>query len=650
MKKTLLSLFLFFALFFNAKAQLTVTNAPPYDQASYLVQNILLGQGVTVSNITYTGDPAAIGFFQNGLTTNPTIGIDSGLIICSGPITVAPGPTNTNPAAGADNGQPGDVDLSTIVNPNMTFNAAILEFDFITYADTVKFDFVFASEEYPEYTCCSVNDVFGFFISGPGINGPYTNNAENIALIPNTTTPIQINTVNGPYAPVSYCDATAPCCGGYPQFYVDNSGWTNPPTNLSPTSVEYDGFTTVLTAISPVQCGQVYHIKIAISDVGDGIFDSGVFLKAGSFSASGILVDANISYGGPNDSTLFEGCGTACLLLTRSGDLSSADTVALTIGGQAVNGVDYTPSLPSQVIFQPGDDTIQICITALNENVLEGLELVSITATSNTICTQSNSAVLEFYVGDYTPLNLAASSDTTICPNTQLFLNAQASGGVQPYSYSWSTGSNNQTIIVTPTANTSYTVTVTDSCNSPVQTQIINVIVAPTGPAITTPDYTVCEGEQITINMVVSGGAPSFSCNWTTISGNDTIPQTVCNSSYSYTPTSNGTFLVSITDGCSRTDVDTISVVIETDCSIIVPNVFTPNGDGINDFFSFENLENFPGSRFVVYNRWGNIIYDDASYQNNWSGDNHSDGTYYFILYLPDGKTIPGYLTLLRKK
>lgn len=639
----------FIAIVHSGFSQLAVTSAPPYNTPNYLVQNVLLGSGVTVSNITFTGSPSAIGFFSSGLTTNPTIGLDSGILIGSGDIIIAPGP-NLSASNGNDNSMPGDPDLGQIVSPNQTFNAAILEFDFITYADTVKFDFVFASEEYPEYTCCTVNDVFGFFISGPGINGPYTNNAANIALIPSTTVPIQINTVNGPCAPVSYCDASSPCCGGYPQYYVDNSGWTNPPTNLSPTSVEYDGFTTVLTAMSPVQCGQTYHIKIAISDVGDGIFDSGVFLKAGSFSGSGIAIDANISYGGPNDSTLFEGCGTACLLFTRAGNLNESDTVTLNLGGQVTNGVDFTPAIPSQVIFAPGVDTIVICLTAVSDNFVEGLESVVLTAVSSAFCTQSDSVNLTFYLGDYTPLVLAASNDTTVCPNTPINLGANASGGVQPYAYSWSTGATTQNIVVSPSTNTTYTVTVTDSCNSTAQTQVINVNIAMIGPSITSNDYSICEGELLTLNTNYSGGAPPFTCNWMTLTGPDTLPTSYCSGAYSFTPTGNGTFVFTITDGCNRTDRDTVNVTVKPDCIIIIPNVFTPNGDGQNDFLVFDNLENFPDSRLVIYNRWGNKIYENSNYLNNWNGDGKSDGVYYFILTLKNGEEYPGFVQILGSK
>jgi hypothetical protein len=106
-------------------------------------------------------------------------------------------------------------------------------------------------------------------------------------------------------------------------------------------SIQYDGFTVPLTAIAPVQCGSTYHIKIAIADAGDGSWDSGVFLEAGSFTSVGVQIIPEISYGGANDSTLYEGCGNACIYFVRTSNIAVQDTINITIGGTAVNGTDY---------------------------------------------------------------------------------------------------------------------------------------------------------------------------------------------------------------------------------------------------------------------------------------------------------------------
>ena len=148
-----------------------------------LVQNILLGQGVTVSNVLYNGSPSAIGSFQ---AANTSLGIDEGIILTTGTvIDNGSGPQGPNNQAGAgmDNNLGGSALLSGLIGGTQTYNAAILEFDFIPYSDTVRFKYVFGSDEYPEFAppnSSTFNDVFGFFISGPGITG-----IQNIAQLPN---------------------------------------------------------------------------------------------------------------------------------------------------------------------------------------------------------------------------------------------------------------------------------------------------------------------------------------------------------------------------------------------------------------------------------------------------------------------------------
>ena len=120
-----------------------------------------------------------------------------------------------------------------------------------------------------------------------------------------------------------------------------------------------------------------------VTDGGDDILDSGVFLEEGSFSSQGVTIVPEISYGGTNDSTLYEGCGLAFIYFVRTSNLANADTVNLTIGGSAVNGVDYNTGvpgvpLPNQLIFAAGQDSISYCINAVSDGVLEGLDTIQL--------------------------------------------------------------------------------------------------------------------------------------------------------------------------------------------------------------------------------------------------------------------------------
>jgi len=251
---------LIFLLFFaqnDATAQLVVKDIYTPQQ---LVQNFLAGPGITISNIIYTGSDSAIGFFD-GTSTN--LGLDSGIIIASGNIKNAIGPNQFEYKSSAFF-LPGDVDLD-LTTGQTTFDAAVLEFDFVSDFGSVEFNYVFASEEFLEFVNSGVNDAFGFFISGPYINGAYSNSSENLAIIPGNNTTVSIDNVN---------------LDSNPEYYTDNA---------SGTTIEYDGFTKKLTATADVMCGVTYHIKIVIADAGDDIYDSGVFLQASSLHSSDIL-------------------------------------------------------------------------------------------------------------------------------------------------------------------------------------------------------------------------------------------------------------------------------------------------------------------------------------------------------------------------
>lgn len=260
---------------FTTRAQLMVSNT--VQTPAQLVSDVLVDASVVPDNITFNGSALSANqvrsqaAFFNTNFNGTNLGIQSGVLLATGNAQVAIGPNNSGNAS-----QPpapghaivGDPDLQLLAPGNSIDNTTILEFDFVASGTELNFDYVFASEEYPEFANTSYNDVFGFFLSGPGISGPFSNNAKNIALIPGSTTPISINNVNNGQTNNGPCDNCA--------YYVNNGTGSTPAVN---TTIQYDGFTTVLRASSSLICGQTYHIKLAIANVGDGSYDSAVFLK-----------------------------------------------------------------------------------------------------------------------------------------------------------------------------------------------------------------------------------------------------------------------------------------------------------------------------------------------------------------------------------
>lgn len=674
----------FFVIVFTTglKAQLTVGG--PGSPTS-LVQNTLVGTGVTVNNVTFNGSGIAYGTF-NGANSN--IGLPSGVIITTGSRSIAPGPNNIA-SAGVDNGVPGDLTLTAISGFD-TYDASVLEFDFIPQSGQISFNYVFASEEYPEFVGQIYNDVFAFFITGPNPGGGNYNNS-NIALIPGTSTPVAINNVNQ----ISYTN-----------YYVDNSG--------GPT-VQYDGFTKPLTAQANVVPCETYHIKICIADAGDGIYDSAVFLEALSFSSSTNDVIATVTYGN-NNSLLYEGCGQANIKFTKSVATQVAETFDVTITGTATNGVDYS-QFPTQVTFQPGDTVVIVPLVPIFDGVSEPNETVTITITQD-ICGTIVTKDVTLTITNVEPLlvDVTPALTTLICPNVPTQLTANVTGGISPYTYTWDNGLVGQTITVFPQQTTTYTVTVTDNCNS--QTAQGQAVIDLPGyiplDLITPPDTTICPGDSILLFVSSFGGRgdteitfswdnnlgdgsskwvkPSAltiytvtvtdSCGttvtkeivvdvlptnaefdyfylenrkikfldqsssdvlnwyWDFGDGNTSIEQNPLHT-YADTGLYRVTLIVENKYGC--TDTITKNVRAYPDYTLYVPNAFTPNGDDINENFSGLG-QGFVNYEMYIFNRWGEPIFKSTDYANRWDGRDKSgqispQGIYVYLIKV---KTPPG--------
>jgi hypothetical protein len=230
--------------------------------------NNIVGPGITVSNITYTGTTQQIGVF--GGASN--IGFAGGVVISSGATTELVGPASAQSDGQINVSDISNADLLSVANLaatavgsgtiTSTTDAAILEFDFVPVSNLVSFNFVFASEEYLNWVNTQYNDVFGFFVAGPGISGPYAspagfpNGSTNLALVPGTNTPITISTIHP---------------GLNSQYYVSNTSGTTHAMN---------GFTTPIPITFSVICGETYHFKFAVADCEDNNFSTAVFMHA----------------------------------------------------------------------------------------------------------------------------------------------------------------------------------------------------------------------------------------------------------------------------------------------------------------------------------------------------------------------------------
>lgn len=525
-----------------------------------LVQEVLLGSGVSVSNITFNGQPGNVMNNQIGryLGSSNFIDFNDGIILATADAGIATEPF----LGGPDNSVGGDLDLYAIANlAGTTFpvnDNAILEFDFVPTGDSLQIRFVFASNEYTTFTCSQYNDPFGFFISGPGLNGPFTNNAENVALIPGTNIPITINSVNQGYPSGTYSAQT--CLDANPNYVADTQYYVANDQS-DPNDLQFPGMTVTITAYAEVICGETYHIKIGVADVSDSSVDSAVFIEAASFQ-SNLFIDASLEIPvGVNDSTLFDGCGQAFLTFERPGDSSLVETVYLEYSGDAINGVHYT-ELPDSIVFDVNQTSITFPLIVPPGADVTGMMQAIVTITN--IASQCSGDVLtsefSFWVSSVEPLEATFEDvDVGDC-GEEVTIGPTPSQGYGVYTFDWDNGETTPTITVTPEVTTTYNVIVGDTCGmAPVAGTItINVPVY--------PDVTVEAGPDVTLNTcleeaalagTVAGGNGVYTFEWH--NGQDLIGTT---QNINYAPPGTSTMYFTGTDACGSSATDSLVISV----------------------------------------------------------------------------------------
>ncbi|MDA0304229.1 MAG: choice-of-anchor L domain-containing protein [Bacteroidetes bacterium] len=702
------------------------------------VNTVLLGEGVEAFNVTYTGGLSQLGYLTQG---EDSFSIASGLVLSSDASENLECSINTcDDCLGGAFADPDLLDIANSVPPmigqNFTVTSVndgcVLEFDFVSGGDSISFNYVFGSDEYETWINTQYNDVFAFFLSGPGITGPFDSpagfpdGAVNIAGVPDTDPilPITISSVNS---------------GTNAVYYEDNQGGTD---------VCINGYTVPFTAEYAVQCGATYHIKLAIADGSDTALESIVVLEEGSFSSNAFDLVASASVSGNQiflgDTTVVEYCNDAIFQIIRP-SATTEDTLNVTISGTATNGVDYD-TIDPEVIMLVGQYIYDLPLVVVGDEDPEGSETVTIEYLYTNLCGDSVLRSATLVIEDFEQTTLDFESPVLICQG-EAVLEVNPISGYGPYTYSWTTGPNDTlavNIISTDVAGQA-TVTVTDVCGRPVegtlmyaeppewfasitqllddpvicpgdsvylqantipeelgpleyvwstggdvQTELVNLdttttvvltvtdaceienvveweVEIPVYDPITGDEDDVCIGLQASLGL--DGGSGSytfFTWQYSNFDSNQNpqdsvwvpVDQTLDTLVTFFGPFGNyqsttqpGAMQVWAIDQCGSDASFMISLVA---CDTEIPNVFSPNNDTHNDFFRIPGIEGFPNSSVEIFNRWGNLIFQDDDYKGGWdgrmNGDPVSDGTYYYVLRRSDGETFYGPLTILRKR
>ncbi|WP_185783334.1 choice-of-anchor L domain-containing protein, partial [Croceivirga lutea] len=325
--------------------------------------NQLDGPGVTLSNPTLeAGDRATqIGIFSNGVTGG-NFQIDAGVALTTGSMAQAFGPNGTaafpnNSGVQATVDAPGPVNYndSDIVAIDATANFDVIVFSFDVTIDPgfedLQVTYQFGSDEYPDYVGTVFNDIFGFFISGPGITG-----TQNIAIVPGTSNAVAVNSVNGGYLGCNQPSFPAPADLSQTVHFINNGhDIVTPPgpgacnTNSGPFTVvtEYNGLTNEFTGtFAGLVPGNTYRFKMALADTGDASLDSGVFVNQISASEA-----CNISAIATSNLSTCNDNGTPT---TASDDFFTADVTVSFVGAPTTGTLDLT-----------GDGTASVSVAGL---------------------------------------------------------------------------------------------------------------------------------------------------------------------------------------------------------------------------------------------------------------------------------------------
>ena len=511
-------------------------NIPVGGDASSLVE-ILVGEGVEFDNATLTqGFDCSVGYFTS---TNAATGIEieSGILMSTMGVNFGFG--------GSGSGSEPDLTLQldevNAINSNLLNNIIVLEFDFRPISDQISFEYVFGSEEYQGYTCSNYNDIFGFFISGPGINGTYENNAVNIALIPDpnnpgefTDTPVIINALNGGVPTgggvAENCASIDPNWEDYAVFFSDNSAVDN--VAVDP-NFPFHGFTVPLTATYEVIPCEWHHIKLAIADVTDGGVNSGVFLQEGSFSSppvNQIEVESNVVNVFNSSSefidNLYEGCGSASVTFYRPEGIVGEVIFPFITDGDATNLVDYEilDVQNNEIVMPVGVDSVILQVVPFGDQDIEPTEELIIEVlpvTYDCYVTERDTIVFEIFDQPMLEFESVSSDFLLDCPGDEANLTAQASGGItslmeEPeYIYQWSQQPNPaQNVTVSPIIPTDYFISVTDICGQSISDVVFVDFQLYEELILSSEIVYTCYNQLEEVCIQTEGGNPPFSFLW----------------------------------------------------------------------------------------------------------------------------------------
>ncbi len=510
--------------------------------ADSLVKTIA-AQGVAVQNAILDCPQGAYGVFSGGVTDNQGALMDGGIVLSSGRALGAEGPSSlfSDIAIGS-----GPDSLLTLLAGQPTLDKCFLQFEVFAPKSELSFNYLFGSEEYNEFVNNIYNDIFGFFVSGPGITGEI-----NLAVLPPPALPntsITINTINNGNPFGSNPNSN-------PNFYMNNTVADGPAPNAD--VLGYDGHTVIMSAETTVIPCNWYTIRLGIADGTDPRFDSGVLIEANSLFSNAATISSN-GADGTFDNTInaAEACADGQFTIDLFFPQIDTATVYIQVASSSTASPnDYNSTvIPDSVVFAPGQTVITIPIVATVDGVAEGPETIVLYLLSECATAEPyDSAVL--IIRD--ELDVSLDPAITICgePITMPFV----ANGADYTFWSPGVGLSDSTIsnpLVSPDTVTTYTIIASNGvCHDTLSTTITPTLFTVAG------DTTYCEGgtSSITSSTNIATGV---TYSWTGANGAAPIGLSCTDCpqpNVSGAPVGNNQYIVTYT-APSCTVIDTINV------------------------------------------------------------------------------------------
>ena len=328
------------------------TSTTEYTVDELVTEVLIESQCNQAFNVTYTtgttfGSTNGIGYFEANGSSWP---FESGLIMTSGDIGNAPGP-EAGVISDGTYAWVGDNDLENAIpglNTGDTNNASIIEFDFVPVTDHMSFDFIFAAEEYGTFQC-TFTDAFAFLLTDTA--GVTT----NLAVVPGTEDPISVLSVRDE-------EWNAGCPSVNEEFFANYYGPGGLPPLTSPTN--FIGHTVVMTAESDVIPNELYHIKLIVADDGDTLYDSAVFIDAGSFDIGSLDLGEDILLSSGN--ALCHGQE----IILNAGTLPNNSSIAWFMDGILIEGETGVSITVNETAFYSATITIDNTDCAFSDEIL----------------------------------------------------------------------------------------------------------------------------------------------------------------------------------------------------------------------------------------------------------------------------------------